>query len=69
MTSMIYHEYKLEYNCTSRLNQFKKNVHVAQEKNSSKKKKKSQYTYSPYCSLYISLGAVKENLLSNQELF
>ena len=31
MTRMIYHEYKLEYNCTSRLNQHKKNVHVAQE--------------------------------------
>ena len=30
-TLMIYHEYKLEYNCTSRLNQHKKNVHVAQE--------------------------------------
>ena len=27
-----------------------------------------QYAYSPYCSLYISLGANKENLSNNQEL-
>ena len=27
-----------------------------------------QYAYSPYCSLYISYGTDKENLLNNQEL-
>ena len=27
-----------------------------------------QYAYSPYCSLYISQGADKENLFNNQEL-
>ena len=27
-----------------------------------------QYAYSPYCSLYISLGADKENLFNNQEV-
>ena len=29
---------------------------------------KTQYAYSPYCSLYISLGTDKENLFYNQEL-
>ena len=27
-----------------------------------------KYAYSPYCSLYISLGADKENLFYDQEL-
>ena len=27
-----------------------------------------QFSYSPYCSLYISQGADKENLFNNQEL-
>ena len=30
---------------------------------------KHQYAYSPYCSLYISLGADKENLFNNQSFF
>ena len=28
-----------------------------------------QYAYSPYCSLYISKGAEKENLFNNREPF
>ena len=28
---------------------------------------RDQYTYSPYCSLYISQGADKENLFHNQQ--